>query len=455
MSIAFSLLEIFPLDKQGQIPILDSGTSPRDNDHPAYEKFNDQVQARSSVTSDAYRREDLLDSGLEVLALSSRDLKVLVTIGDVLLTAEMPEDLQPVMAYLDSLHRALGPYWDRLHPLPEAKNWVRVRQGLLTQMAKGIERMAQWAFGTTTKDQGLQIVQQITSLAALQGLEEQWYETKHALLELAAAIENQIIRQQAPSTPTPSKAESAPSTMAPRELRQRFLELADQLKSNSGEVDVPLVFALQRKAAFLAFEGEVQADKGVTALTDIAADRVSEVLTASKSPTPEALLALEGTLQSRPLWLTGHRLAAEMAQALDKQAQANAITAATLEEVSILGHEIIDYTFKDGLPFADLATKAWIREDRKTEKAQSGDNEVSGGTFAQLDILDKRVQETPPSTSARERSLVLVELAEVLAEAGHGAVAAVLAQQMRDDLTTRGLLEWEETLSQRLKTLIR
>jgi type VI secretion system protein VasJ len=80
------------------------------------------------------------------------------------------------------------------------------------------------------------------------------------------------------------------------------------------------------------------------------------------------LEAAERAWPTRVCWLDPHRHAAEALVRLGRTAAAEAVRVVTLELVvrlrqpDVLGHDLTALQFDDGTPFADDATKAWLRE---------------------------------------------------------------------------------------------
>ena len=285
----------------------------------------------------------------------------------------------------------------------------------------------------------------------LQGHGAPWEEVGAEVPALITAL------AEAAAPPPLPVADAAPqrpaSGASARDLKKRLQTLGADLPLDSHTgLDEPLAFYLRRRAAFLPFEGEVLAQGRQTELTDISPERVQEIRAAAATGGAAALAALEQTLQARPLWLTGHRLAFEMAERLGAQAQALAIYAATRHEVARFAQDLMPLRFKEGLAFADGPTQAWLDPEASPFAAAApADEEAPEGS--PLQALQARLAREGVPDNPRQILVTQLNLAQALAEMGMSSLAQALALAAADALNLRDLAAWEGDLAQQIKDL--
>ena len=478
-------------------PLEDAGPKPLENETEAFDTFETQAQARTSASAENYDPMELVSSGLRVLRESSRDLKVFTILVDVALSPPLglagPESLSLVLA----LGRALGPYWSRMHPLIDGRKGVRARQLLLHEVFHSLDKHL--AATPPDSEFSIQISDALAAISHdLEAKGEDWSDTAVQARQVASRL-----KQPDPVPPKMDQSSQRPETSIKpphikttkfnsRELRNRLLDLLGDLghvshaSQDCDDLESPLAFALRRKAAFLPFEGEIAATKGRTELKDIPEERVQEVRATLETPTVEDLIALEQTLLARPLWITGHRYAYNMAQKLGGTAQALSIWSATRHEVERFNPALLTFTFVDGLNFSDAQTTEWLHEIYASEgsvsqvsvpkkaadqNAQGADQDetAKGGNDSQkgqdvLALLEADLGKSPESSksskspnaqqTSRQNLLDLLAISRALSARAHPKMASAVARTALDSLELRNLTDWERDLAKSLGDLV-
>lgn len=447
---------LFPVDDKSK-PVQDAGFKPLENETKAFEAFEVEVQARTSASAENYSPIDLISHGLDVLNDSSRDLKVFVTVADVALSPPLGLQGPEIDSLISALGRALGPYWSIIHPQIDSKRGVRARQMLVQEAFNSLERHLEAANTQLILEFGPKISGTLAGISKdLANKGEPWSDASAQVLKLSKALEAPNEEQAKPDpVKPPLVASTKPTKSNPREMKNRLLALVDELTPISEELESPIGLALRRKAAFLPFEGEVTANQGHTELKDIPEERIQEIRAALEAPTLEAFTALEQTLLARPLWLTGHRYAHDMALKLGGELQADAIWNATCHEVGKFDRGLLTLHFVDGLAFSDPQTTDWLthKPDPKIQGQPSKDGSEEPSDA--LDLLESEISSSMVAQpNLRHDLITLVSVARTLSERSNPKLAAALARNAKASLEIRNLQEWENDLLSSLRGLL-
>ncbi|SHF37017.1 type VI secretion system protein VasJ [Modicisalibacter ilicicola DSM 19980] len=258
--------------------------------------------------------------------------------------------------------------------------------------------------------------------------------------------------------PAPSRApEGRLESSNERGNRQALLKMADFINEQSpGE---PLGYRLRRHAlwhAIHALPGTRDGER--TELVPVSADRIANYRDALARNADSALWRrIEASLAVSPYWLEGHRLSAEVANALGHADCATAIREEVVRFVERLpGLEAL--TFNDGTPFIDDATREWL--DRaptgsgprnyhgsgdpwQIGLAEAHDRLAEEGLQAALGVLDRGLAE---ARWPRDRAYWRLASAELLEAAGLDALARQHYQALQHALADIDLARWEPAL---------
>lgn len=248
--------------------------------------------------------------------------------------------------------------------------------------------------------------------------------------------------------------------------RQALLKMADFLNDQApGE---PLGYRLRRHAIWHGIHAPPASRDGQrTELAPVSADRAADYRERLARGADAVLWRrIEASLAVGPYWLEGHRLSAEAADALGHPRCAQAIREETARFVARLpGIEAL--SFNDGTPFVDGVTGAWLdnapvggagaMRDGNGEPWQAGLEEAreilaEQGLQGALGVLDAGLAR---ARSPREHAYWRLASAELLGEAGLGALAQQHYQTLHHGLADIDLAHWEPALLARLEASIK
>jgi type VI secretion system protein VasJ len=212
------------------------------------------------------------------------------------------------------------------------------------------------------------------------------------------------------AAPAPAAAEGVPETFAtPTQAVQAIVRVAKYLLSQDNKD--ARAYRLMRA---VHFGGLADAPKDRLLPPPPPARRQFFENTASSGNWPTLLTEAEGQFASTPLWLDLQRYVATALNGLGP-AHAAAKHAVTFETVALYARlpELFDRSFKDGNPFADGATKAWLEEARGELGAAGG-----GGGPAGADALAKATSEARKLLSQAKAPEAIARLAEQMDSSG-------------------------------------
>ena len=180
---------------------------------------------------------------------------------------------------------------------------------------------------------------------------------------------------------------------------------------------------------------------------------------------PQLLTEAEGQFATTPLWLDMQRYVA-----LAAKGQGPAFSAVhdgvALETVALQGRlpEIFNLTFKDGTPFADGATKAWLNEIAGQFGGGGGGDGGVGGGDALAEAVDqarkllaeakgeeavKRLSQAMDESAGRRRFRAQLALAGFCLDMNKLALAGSLLEGLEAVIEKYQLDEWEPDLAGR------
>lgn len=251
-----------------------------------------------------------------------------------------------------------------------------------------------------------------------------------------------------------------------RANRQALLKMADFLNDQSlGE---PLGYRLRRHAVWHGIHALPGSRDGRrTELAPVSADRAADYRERLARGADSTLWQrIEASLAVGPYWLEGHRLSAEVANALGHPRCAQAIREETARFVARLpGIEAL--SFNDATPFVDVATGEWLDNALTGSDVAAGDNTgepwqagleearellAEQGLQAGLGVLDAGLAQ---ARSPRDHAYWRLASAELLGEAGLAALAQQHYQALYRGLTDIDLAHWEPALLARLEASLK
>ncbi len=301
----------------------------------------------------------------------------------------------------------------------------------------------------------------------------------------------------AEAAPTPAAApapapEAAPAAAAPaapgdiatdqdlqkayRAARDNLRKAAQYLRAKNPASAMPYV--LMRQALWLGIDQPPPDKDGVTALREVAADRVAALEALAKAGQHAELIEqLEATLARAPFWLDGQRLAAAALEALGHDAARAAVIGCLAE---FLGRfpGLPSLQFANQAPFADDLTRAWIAGEVLSgsagAEAGSGSGAAAGATAAGEAPWSEAAREAKKlaakgkiqaavglfqaglrqATSARERFLWALEQARLCHSAGRTDLAVPQLEYLDEEAARFRLEEWEPGLSLEIAALL-
>jgi type VI secretion system protein VasJ len=173
------------------------------------------------------------------------------------------------------------------------------------------------------------------------------------------------------------------------------------------------------------------------------------------------LAASENAILTTPLWLDAHRHAARALAQLGASYEAACdVVETSVRAIVARDPTRVDSAFSDGTPCADDATRRWLEVQvrRGTSAAAlliAEDEELSRSleTARQM-VRDKRVADgitlalgvAHRAGNARARFLARLAVGRLALDAGEPALARPILEQLVDEVTSRGLEEWEPDL---------
>jgi type VI secretion system protein VasJ len=184
---------------------------------------------------------------------------------------------------------------------------------------------------------------------------------------------------------------------------------------------------------------------------------------ASSGDWPQLLTEAEGQFATTPLWLDMQRYVALAAKGQGPAFKA-AHDAVALETVALRGRlpEVFDLTFKDGTPFADGATKAWLNEvSGEFGGGGGGDGAAQGDALATAiaearkllaeakkeDAVGRLSQAMESAAGRRQRFRAQLELARFCLDMNKLMLAGSLLEGLEQVIEQYRLDEWEPELA--------
>nr|WP_297460502.1 type VI secretion system protein TssA [uncultured Halomonas sp.] len=447
----------------------------RIDDEPDYAWLDEEMMKVGSLRHAEVDWPGAETRAMRLLGESGKDLKVL---GYLLHCLQQDGDAVRFMLSLQLLGGTLNGWWNDAWPF-QGSQGARARNRLFAQFTQRAGKLA----GTLDFTGGAEAERQACQQAC------------DAVIDAARARELPLddlenLRRTLDSAPSrtsiasPSSNDSADiqdnddiidTAKVPevrlesgneRGNRQALLKMADFL--NDQAPDDPLGYRLRRYGIWHGIHALPGSRDGQrTELVPVSADRTADYRERLARGTDAALWQrIETSLAVGPYWLEGHRLSAEAASTLGHPRCAQAIREETARFVSRLpGIETL--SFNDGTPFLDAATREWLDSapinsgiatgDGSGEPWQAGLEEArerlaDQGLQGALGVLDAGLAQ---ARSPRDHAYWRLASAELLNEAGLGALAQQHYQALHHGLADIDLAHWEPALLARLEASIK
>jgi type VI secretion system protein VasJ len=284
---------------------------------------------------------------------------------------------------------------------------------------------------------------------------------------------------QAPPPPAaPAAGAPAASDIATRaDANQLIQRAATYFKEK--EPASPISYRLTRIVRWSDIGQDPPSDgQGQTQLIDPPAERVGGLRSLFEAGNWETLFsAAEAGFRERPLWLDAQRYSIEAARALGGTSEK--VADALVDELRALLRRapgLPKLLFRDGTPFADPDTRAWIDSEVLVQEGGGGGGQAAGASAVDAGDLEKARQEARQlakkkrlgegiailqdvmqgDPSPRGRFLGRLEVAQLCAESGQDRMAVPVLEELDAELTRHGLERWEPALAvQVLRTLYR
>lgn len=344
--------------------------------------LEDQIMKIGSLAHTDIDWGKVESESLKILSARSKDLKVL---GFLLIALQRGGDGERFALSLYLLQRVLESWWDEGWPYPGDRG-KRARKMMFTQMLqRACKGVAGSSFDASVGD-GRSFCLEVLTKLQLQAQQRELPDD--ALVDLRRAVEqlpqtrdigtHAEKNTEAPSATSAAAGDSAKAVAAPsstlaspalgaltldpgneRATRQSLLKVADMLTGTDPER--PLGYQIRRYAIWQSITTVPPTRDGKRSdLAAVSADRVAEYREAlEKSPDQALWQRVEQSLSVSPFWFEGHRLSANVADALGCAACAEAIRAAVDEFVERLP-QLAELTFNDGTPFLSTEAQEWL-----------------------------------------------------------------------------------------------
>jgi type VI secretion system protein VasJ len=179
---------------------------------------------------------------------------------------------------------------------------------------------------------------------------------------------------------------------------------------------------------------------------------------------PEALKALNELVWTAPFWFEGHRLTAEILKGMSPDhADAAAVVGGTMNMLFRRFPDLMNFSFGDGKPFVDPATRDWIEENGGGGGATSGDVDGLDRALGEArtlvaagkapEAVDLLASLTRGEIGGRNRVLRQIAQARFCLDVGLIAAALPLLDHLENLLKTHDLENWEPQLAAQVAEL--
>jgi len=472
----------------------------------AFESIEREIAKLDSLTADdPVRWREVLATATEVLQQQSKDFLVVCYLTRALCETHVIDGLQQGLAIASGL---VEHFWDHAYPpvrrlrgRAQAFEWlveksqpllekyqpnvahldrikaleesvIALDNALVEKMADAAPNLADFRQRFRRLRQGLEMEQQ-----AIARRVESSRPPAVAREEPGSETESDTASDSRASLPTPTMPTG--SVAADKDVIAIYRAVQDPLRSvsqflRSKKLTDPEAYRINRFVTWLGISQLPPATDGKTQLKPVPKDKVTACQAMLAEQRWQELLAeLEISLSRSPYWLDGHRWVCEALQAMNADDAAAAVTDGLRAFVGRFP-PVINLAFSDGTPFADEQTRQWINREVMSSRQPAATNGVavdfSGISASWQDAYDQAValakekkhreamtlfqQGCAQSTSLREQALWRFNQARFCFEHNLLTLALPLLENLDQQLTEKGVDEWEPQLTTRILELL-
>ncbi|CAN7529390.1 type VI secretion system protein TssA [Bosea sp. LjRoot90] len=313
--------------------------------------------------------------------------------------------------------------------------------------------------------------------AARHALAEAEQKRKQAEAEAAARVEQEARAAETPAAaPAPSPVAPVPTPAAsptPAALPALDLSTIDTLPETLRTLSAGLIgrstadaraYLLSRVASWWRIRQLPPNEGGRTGAMPPVEEAATVQAQRQAGQNQEALKALNELIWTAPFWFEGHRLSAEILKSMGPDhADACAAVGGAMNMLFRRFPELMNFSFGDGKPFVDPATRDWIEENGGGGSAASGDadglDRVLGEARALIaagkapEAVDLLASLTRGEIGGRSRLLRQIAQARFCLDVGLIAAALPLLDHLENLLKTYDLENWEPQLAAQVAEL--
>lgn len=492
-------------------PRIASGSSPVSEAAPAgseprssseFEELENEVRKLETDGPLAVNWREVARLSTAVLETRGKDLLVGAWLAHALCREERYHGLAVGLGILRGM---IADHWDGMQP-PAARERARVGAlewlvGRTAPLCEGEAGESDWpavlyAYDTLTEIDtlaGEKLRKEQVALgdlvralrphrdAARRALAEAEQKRKDAEAEAAARVEQEAqATARAAEAPAPALAATpAPpvqaQTAAPAPAVSAALDLStiDTLPETLRSLSASLIgrstadaraYLLSRVASWWRIRQLPPNEGGRTGAMPPAVEAAVVQAQRQASQNPEALKALNELVWTAPFWFEGHRLSAEILKGMGPDhADAAAAVGGAMNMLFRRFPELMNFSFGDGKPFVDPATRDWIEENGGGGGAASGDvdgldralGEARALTAAGKapEAVDLLASLTRGEIGGRNRVLRQIAQARFCLDVGLITAALPLLDHLESLLKTHDLENWEPQLAAQVAEL--
>lgn len=398
------------------------------------EVIEDELMKRGTLAADSLDLGRLEESCTAVLTecthlLAIRGLVIVLTMS------EKSEGLVPAFHLTTALFKA---YWPDLHP----------------QGAKQARRRKAWATDIVAAlDIGVKkIVQRsgnLPDICVKEGLicVEVCKTAEIDVALLAKSLQGEVKTNEERSKATASSTPSQPDELDAKgraDLRRDIRSLTDRIERH--DPNAGIAYRLRGYAAWLDFQSTPKANNaGVTKQQEMPDFVVEEHARNLKTPTAGALSKLEDRLYMTPDWFEGHKLAHDMAQAMDRPTIAKAIMARVNDRLTARP-ELEQLKYETKRPIVSEKIRNWALATTQpspviTKPPQSEEPEpVSDELLPQLQTLN---EELSKAVSPRSYAITKLKMARVVGASGLAEQSRMMVSELVEQMADDVLKKWD------------
>lgn len=398
------------------------------------EVIEDELMKRGTLAADSLDLVRLEESCRAVLDQCTHLLAIRGLVI-VLAMSEKSEGLVPAFHLTTALFKT---YWPDLHP----------------QGAKQARRRKAWAADIVTAlDIGVKkIVQRngnLPDICVKEGLVcvEVCKTAEIDVALLAKSLQGEVKTNEERSKPTASSAPSQSDELDAKgraDLRRDIRSLTDRIERN--DPNAGIAYRLRGYAAWLDFQSAPKANNaGVTKQQEMPDFVVEEHARNLKTPTVGALSKLEDRLYMTPDWFEGHKLAHDMAQAMDRPTIAKAIIARVNDRLTACP-ELEQLKYETKRPIVSDEIRNWALATTTQPSPviaaleTANPEPISDELLPQLQTLN---EELAKAVSPRSYAIIKLKMARVVGANGLAEQSKMMVSELVEQMADDVLKKWD------------